>query len=75
MSGDALSPGFAGPYFVKPTSNGSSLDCGRFETLDEAADMIKKITDYDVACVQEVIEGREMTVSLAGDRDKDVEVL
>lgn len=75
LSWDEIQIGFAWPYFVKPARNWSSLDCWRFDNIDDAKNLIQKITDYDIACVQEVIVWREMTVSLAGDRDGDIEVL
>jgi len=56
---------FLGPYFIKPNSSWSSLDCWKFDTLDEANELIKKILLYDDVLVQEVIKGREFTVSIA----------
>lgn len=62
--------------FVKPNNGGSSLDSGIFDTLSDAENLITKILDYDTVLVEEYIaDARELTVALAGDYDKDVEVL
>lgn len=66
---------FQWPYFIKPNTSGSSLDCGKFETIEEANDFIQKILWYDTVLVQEVIKGRELTISISGDYDKKTKVL
>lgn len=66
---------FPWPYFIKPNTSWSSLDCGIFDTLDQANDLIQNILWYDTVLVQEVIKGREFTVSITGDYDKNPKVL
>jgi D-alanine-D-alanine ligase len=58
---------FAWPYFVKPNTSWSSIDCGKFETIHKAKKLIEKICKYDSVCIQEVIKWREFTVSISGD--------
>lgn len=61
---------FPWPYFIKPNTSWSSIDCGKFDNLDLAKNLIKKICKYDSVCIQEVIKWQEFTVSISGDYNK-----
>ena len=58
---------FPWPYFIKPNTSWSSIDCGKFENIHEAKKIIEKICKYDSVCIQEVIKWREFTVSISWD--------
>lgn len=55
---------FDWPFFIKPNSSWSSLDCGKFNDLQQAKSLITKICNYDTALVQQAIKWRELTVSV-----------
>ena len=58
---------FPWPYFIKPNTSWSSIDCGKFENIHEAKKLIEKICKYDSVCIQEAIKWREFTVSISWD--------
>lgn len=59
---------FSWPFFVKPNKSGSSLDCGRFESIEQWSSLIEKILKYSWVCIQKAIKAREFTVSVSGDK-------
>lgn len=61
-----------GRIFIKPNHWGSSIDMGVFDNLTEANKLIKTILKYDDVIVQQAIKGREFTVSVIGDYNKEV---
>lgn len=66
---------FDGSFFVKPNKSWSSIDNWKFDSVWDAYNLVKKILEYDYVLVQEFVKWREITVWVAWDYDKDIEIL
>lgn len=59
---------FSWPFFVKPNTWWSSIGCGVFDTMNQASELIEAVLQRDSVLVQGLIKGRELTVSLKGNK-------
>jgi len=64
-----------GKIFIKPNHWWSSIDMGVYDNLSKANKLIKTILQYDDVIIQQAIKGREFTVSVIGDYDKEVKAI